>query len=311
MTTKWIVKRAGVEKGPFTSAQLKSLAAKGKLKPDDQVRKDSGENFYNANQVTGLFPAQTPAASDAGVNEFALAPLEENRFEELPIEEGPSEEVPLAATLVDGPLVDEPLHDEALPSESLENPAVPSGMPSQPYTSSQGQPFHSSQGQSYNPGQAPPYSGVQSQPFGRSENKPFNSGAKQPFSSASREERTMGMLLYILGAFTGFIGPLILWLIKRGDSEFIDEHGKNVLNLSITMAIISVLTVLFSTVLSFLMLAASSDPMEFAAANTVMSILIFLVSSVIYIGALVYFVTGAIEANKGARYEFPYCFRFF
>ena len=35
----------------------------------------------------------------------------------------------------------------------------------------------------------------------------------------------MAMLAYILGIFTGFIGPLVLWLIKKDQSKFVAFHA--------------------------------------------------------------------------------------
>ncbi|MHC5002999.1 MAG: DUF4870 domain-containing protein [Planctomycetota bacterium] len=42
----------------------------------------------------------------------------------------------------------------------------------------------------------------------------------------------------LLGNGIGFlIGPLILWLVKREDHPFIDDHGKEAVNFQITMMI--------------------------------------------------------------------------
>jgi uncharacterized Tic20 family protein len=47
----------------------------------------------------------------------------------------------------------------------------------------------------------------------------------------------MAMLIYVLGLLTSFIGPLILWLMKRQESRFIDHHGKEYMNMTITACI--------------------------------------------------------------------------
>src|SRR5690242_19907337 len=59
-------------------------------------------------------------------------------------------------------------------------------------------------------------------------------------------DRTMGMLCHLL-AFSGhfipfghIIGPLVLWLIKKDDSPFVDDQGKESLNFQITMTIAGV-----------------------------------------------------------------------
>ena len=57
------------------------------------------------------------------------------------------------------------------------------------------------------------------------------------------EEKTWGMLCHLL-ALTGLVipigvivGPLIMWLVKKDESEFVDYHGKESLNFQITMMI--------------------------------------------------------------------------
>jgi uncharacterized Tic20 family protein len=53
----------------------------------------------------------------------------------------------------------------------------------------------------------------------------------------SKDAKTMALLCHLLAIFTGFLGPLILWLLKKEDDPFIDEHGKEALNFQITMLI--------------------------------------------------------------------------
>ncbi len=36
------------------------------------------------------------------------------------------------------------------------------------------------------------------------------------------DEKVMGMLAHILGAVTSFLGPLIIWLIKKDESPFVE-----------------------------------------------------------------------------------------
>ena len=42
------------------------------------------------------------------------------------------------------------------------------------------------------------------------------------------EEKTMAMLCHLLALFTSFIGPLIIWLIRKDKSRFVDAHGRAV-----------------------------------------------------------------------------------
>jgi uncharacterized Tic20 family protein len=54
---------------------------------------------------------------------------------------------------------------------------------------------------------------------------------------ADKDARTMAMLCHLLAIFTGFIGPLVIWLIKKDQYAFVDDQGKEALNFQITMLI--------------------------------------------------------------------------
>ena len=112
----------------------------------------------------------------------------------------------------------------------------------------------------------------------------------------SDEDKQMAMFVYLLGIFTGFIGPLILWLIKRDQSKFIDYHGKEMVNFSITLAIVGVC------------IAAIGGPVVVLTFGLAALIVVPLLMAV-NIYAIVMIVIGAIKANRGEWYEFPISLR--
>ena len=110
------------------------------------------------------------------------------------------------------------------------------------------------------------------------------------------EERQMAMFIYLLGLFTHFIGPIILWMMKREESKFIDHHGKEVINFSITMALGGLILGAVGVPLIFLTLCLGAIViiplmMAFGIYGTVMTII------------------GATKANKGEWWEFPISIR--
>lgn len=56
-------------------------------------------------------------------------------------------------------------------------------------------------------------------------------------SEPGNDERSMALLIHLLSLVSGFLGPLIVWLLKRDSSAFVDHHGKEALNFQITMLI--------------------------------------------------------------------------
>lgn len=102
----------------------------------------------------------------------------------------------------------------------------------------------------------------------------------------SKDETNMGMLIYILAIFTGFIGPLILWLLKKEQSSFINDQGKEVLNWIITVILVIIVSIpLMLIFIGFLTYAAA------------------------LICHLVFTIMGAIKASKGIAYRYPIALR--
>jgi uncharacterized Tic20 family protein len=59
-----------------------------------------------------------------------------------------------------------------------------------------------------------PYSGV-----------PPNAKQQAFGSTVTQDERNMGMLAHLLQIFTGFMGPLVIYLIKKDQSKFVAYHA--------------------------------------------------------------------------------------
>jgi uncharacterized Tic20 family protein len=95
---------------------------------------------------------------------------------------------------------------------------------------------------------------------------------------------TMGMLCHLLGIFTGFLGPLIIWLIKKDSNPFIDDQGKEALNFQIVALIAT-----FACLLGF----------------CIAPILI----AIVQITRIVFSIIGTVQANKGIAYRYPLTFR--
>ena len=94
------------------------------------------------------------------------------------------------------------------------------------------------------------------------------------------------------GGWGCFIGPLVIWLMKKDTMPFVADQAKEALNFNITLAIIMVALVLFS----FLTLGV----------GFLITIPIMILIS---IGALVLIVMAAIKANEGKAYRYPLTIR--
>ncbi|MCS7034236.1 MAG: DUF4870 domain-containing protein, partial [Phycisphaerae bacterium] len=97
----------------------------------------------------------------------------------------------------------------------------------------------------------------------------------------NKDEINLTLLMYILTIFTGFIAPLIIWLIKKDQSQFINDQGKEVLNWCITFILAYIVCVL----LMFVVIG------------------IFLIP-VLLILHVVFTIMGAVKASKGIAYRY-------
>lgn len=111
-------------------------------------------------------------------------------------------------------------------------------------------------------------------------------------TAATQDERTWGMMAH-LSAFCGFLvplggvlGPLVVWLIKRGQSAFVADQGKEALNFNISV----LLGAIVCGVLVFIFIG-------------------ILLGVALFIFWLTMTIIAGIEASKGVRYRYPIALR--
>jgi uncharacterized Tic20 family protein len=97
------------------------------------------------------------------------------------------------------------------------------------------------------------------------------------------DERLWAMLSHLAGFIFAVFGPLIIWMVKKDQSEFVVDQAKEALNFQLTVMIVQ------------LILAA-----------TLVGICVM---PIVMVGQIIYSVLGGLEANKGVRYRYPYTFR--
>lgn len=103
---------------------------------------------------------------------------------------------------------------------------------------------------------------------------------------ATNDDRLMAMLLYVLSLFVPVIGPLVIWLVKRDQSEFIDYHGKEYFNFLISYTI-------------------------YFFVSGLLTIILIGIVGIILIGIYVFVFTiiAAVKAYDGQKYRIPLVIR--
>ncbi|MGD9109971.1 MAG: DUF4870 domain-containing protein [Phycisphaerales bacterium] len=101
-----------------------------------------------------------------------------------------------------------------------------------------------------------------------------------------KDAKTMAMLCHLLAIFTSFLGPLIIWLIKKDDHPYIKEQGKEALNFQITIVIASIIS-------GLLIMACVGA---------------FLLPAVQVIN-IVFCIIATVKVNNGEHYRYPIALR--
>jgi hypothetical protein len=110
---------------------------------------------------------------------------------------------------------------------------------------------------------------------------------------SEKDARTWAMLCHI-GTFAGYIipfghiiAPLVIWLIKKDESPFVDDQGKESLNFQISISIYAIIAALLTLVLIGVVL--------------LIALLTF---------DMVMVIIAAVKSNSGEKYRYPLCLRF-
>jgi|GEM_PF-122130 len=128
--------------------------------------------------------------------------------------------------------------------------------------------------------------GYQQPPPGYGYQQPAYPPAYGPAPLSPSDERLWATLAHVGPILTSFLAPLLIWLILRDRSRFVDDQGKEALNFQIFLAIVYVVGVITTFILvGFLILPAA------------------------WILSIVFGIQGAIVAGRGELYRYPLTWR--
>ena len=107
--------------------------------------------------------------------------------------------------------------------------------------------------------------------------------------STEQEARTWALLAHVSG-FLLFVGPLLVYLLKKDSHEFVEDQSREALNFQITITIF----VFAAMVLSWIPLVGC---------------LIWLVTLGVFLADIVLIILAAVKASEGVRYRYPIALR--
>jgi uncharacterized protein len=109
-----------------------------------------------------------------------------------------------------------------------------------------------------------------------------------PLFTPTSDDRVLGLLSHLLAIVpgVGILGPLVIYLIKRGQSSFVEENAKESLNFQITM----ILAFIISGILTVVWIG-------------------FILLAVLGIAEVVLVIIATIRASENKIYRYPFNLR--
>lgn len=101
-----------------------------------------------------------------------------------------------------------------------------------------------------------------------------------PGKVPTSDEKTMALLAHILTVVFPILAPLVIYLLKKDESEFVAFHAKESLNFQITLILIMI--VLFISIIGILL------------------------TWIVGIAAFVLIIVATIKASEGKLYKYPF-----
>lgn len=126
---------------------------------------------------------------------------------------------------------------------------------------------------------------------------PYDLSSGEP----TQDERTLAMLAHLLQIFTGFIGPLVIFLAKRELSRYVAFHALNALLWQVAFFVLSMgsMFLWFCTMIGF----SAAHSVAFSGPPTGMIVLFPLMFLFIGGGSLLNLVFGVVYAIKAQNGE--------
>ncbi len=108
----------------------------------------------------------------------------------------------------------------------------------------------------------------------------------------TKDDRTWAMLTHLAGLagyvvpFGNIFGPLIIWQLKKDQSWFVDDQGKEAVNFQITLSIYIILAIISIIIVVGLVLVP-----------------------LVAVAGLIFMIIAAIKSNEGVSYRYPLTLR--
>ena len=114
----------------------------------------------------------------------------------------------------------------------------------------------------------------------------FSQSQEVKYANVSSDERTLAILVHVLSIFFWIIPGLIIYLLKKEESQYVAEHAKEALNFQISITIFYII----SGILVLLLVG-----------------ILFMIA--VYFGSIILCIIATIKASDNVLYRYPFSIR--
>lgn len=128
---------------------------------------------------------------------------------------------------------------------------------------------------------------------------PVNERGRAFDPDVSADERSYALFLHLVLlahlvlSLIAIVIPIIMWQVKKDESPFLDDHGREAVNFQITLVIYSIIFTIAAVPIGFLTCGVG-----------------FALAFVPYVLGIVGMIQAASAANRGEFYRYPMTMRF-
>jgi uncharacterized protein len=112
-------------------------------------------------------------------------------------------------------------------------------------------------------------------------------------AGADQNSRQLAMFAHLSAILTGFIGPLVFYLVKKDEDPFVADQSREALNFNLSVLIYVFGIGIVSAILMIILIG----------------FLLFFLIFPVMIGALVLQIIAGVAANRGEWYRYPLTIR--
>jgi uncharacterized Tic20 family protein len=122
-------------------------------------------------------------------------------------------------------------------------------------------------------------------------------GTEEPaLGNPTSDEKTMAILSHVLCVLVGFLAPLVIYLVKKDESNYVKAHAKESLNFQLTVVCAWIALWIVTMILSFVFF--------FFAFLAFPLIVLLLITNLVFV------IIATIKASENKLYKYPFSIKF-